>query len=613
MGVLRVILLGFLALLTVSSSGDENAHRGEDDDGFIKKAGCEGHQTGDQWGSSDHDKCFCEAPDSLCYHVDCLPGSEIFRDSNGLWDCEGRDITGLKGALRDRVKRIAMAAAFGIFTDVLGTVGFIADRIEAAQTTAQLNEIQDQIRALDRKVDELKRSVSDLQLGQEDLRQVFLYGRDELRLRNMLDTYAEMRISNGTYGGDIQAWADSVLGHGSDGVRQVLYNLLNMVDRPEGLFGGKSLFEIYHQQFIKECHTYTKRMLKKAAYVYGLIGGGYFVWIKALHIEGRTSEISKKAEDLEEKLESVQSSLQKYLHAGFGWQQIDGGLKFVSVGRSGVWGVDNRAQIFYRTGTYKNEASSGTGWVQIASNLKQISSGDGIVWGVNSRDEIFIRSGISSSSPEGSSWRRIPGGLKQVHVSSTSNQVWGVKTGDQIYRRTGITTSNPAGTNWQLVEGGLKYVSVGKAGVWGVNNNDEIFYRTGTSGNETSLGSGWERVDGSLKQITSGDGVVWGVNRSDQIFLRHGFTVGTPQGRSWQRIEGGLEELYISSSSNQVWGLTAAGSIYRRLGIVQTTEAEQRQDEELKELPMCGVSIPSHAALHTIYRECSLWDFTGAQ
>ncbi|XP_078679919.1 uncharacterized protein LOC144915421 isoform X2 [Branchiostoma floridae x Branchiostoma belcheri] len=205
---------------------------------------------------------------------------------------------------------------------------------------------------------------------------------------------------------------------------------------------------------------------------------------------------------------------------GTGWQYVSGRLKFVSVGRSGVWGVNSNDQIYYRTGTFRDEASAGSGWVRIDGALKQISSGDNIVWGVNSNDDIYIRQGICWSSPAGTSWRNIPGKLKQVHVSPTSNQVWGVNSGNSIYRRTGITASNPAGTGWQNIGGQLKFVSVGRAGVWGVNSNDQIYYRTGTSGNENVPGTGWERVSGSLKLISSGNGVVWGVNSNNQIYVR---------------------------------------------------------------------------------------------
>ncbi|KAI8495464.1 hypothetical protein Bbelb_269190 [Branchiostoma belcheri] len=205
------------------------------------------------------------------------------------------------------------------------------------------------------------------------------------------------------------------------------------------------------------------------------------------------------------------------------WQQISGQLmKFVSVGRSGVWAVDNYDRIYYRTGTYQNEASPGTGWVRIDGELEQISSGNNIVWGVN-RNNIWIRTGISARYPKGTGWRQIPGQLKQVHVSPTSNQVWGVNSGRSVFRRTGITTSNPAGTDWQQINGvAMKFVSVGRAGVWGVNSYNQNFYRTGTFCNEASAGYSWVQVGGGLKQITSGDGEVWGVNSNNQIYVRRG-------------------------------------------------------------------------------------------
>eukprot|EP00058_Branchiostoma_floridae_P004417 XP_002589905.1 hypothetical protein BRAFLDRAFT_81967 [Branchiostoma floridae] len=280
MGVLAVIFLGCAALLAASSSvavddkkeqqgvpervedinvnTPTNTGKGEDAlDGLTKKQGCEGRQ------------------------------------------------------------RFIFGLATGIFGVVASIVGFTVDRIESAQTTAQLNEIQDQIRELDRKVDELTQMVSDLQLGQEYLQQVILYARDELRLRNMLDTHAKMQISNGQYelpGYNIQDWADSVLSYRSDGVDQVLYNILNMVKPHSGVFGGKSLMEIYHLRLIDRdnLEKYTEKMQQKAAQIYGLIGGGYSVWITALRIKGRTSGIPAKAGEMKNELSTVGTSLLKY-------------------------------------------------------------------------------------------------------------------------------------------------------------------------------------------------------------------------------------------------------------------------------------------------------------
>ncbi|XP_035663415.1 uncharacterized protein LOC118407103 [Branchiostoma floridae] len=297
----------------LSAEEEKSLIRGMDDNGLTKKKGCQNHQVGDQWGTPEHDNCICEGSDRACYHVDCLSGSKIVGDSVGPWKCEvdvsTRGITGSALPVKESEKRIAALAAFGVFSGVVGIVNFIWSRVGAAKTTAKLNEIQDQIRALDRKVDELTQSVSDLQLGQQYLQQVILYGRDELRLRNMLDTLARMQVSDGTYTGtqDIAGWADSVLSHGSDGVQQALYNLLDMVNPQSALFGGKSL---------NKHDDPDVSMPQKVTQVYALIGGGYAVWMAALRIKGRTSEIETKAQEGQQKLKSLEPTLEKYLRYG---------------------------------------------------------------------------------------------------------------------------------------------------------------------------------------------------------------------------------------------------------------------------------------------------------
>ena len=41
------------------------------------------------------------------------------------------------------------------------------------------------------------------------------------------------------------------------------------------------------------------------------------------------------------------------------WQKIDGALKCVSVGPSGVWGCNKSDQVYYRTGTYGDVGGAG--------------------------------------------------------------------------------------------------------------------------------------------------------------------------------------------------------------------------------------------------------------
>ena len=53
-------------------------------------------------------------------------------------------------------------------------------------------------------------------------------------------------------------------------------------------------------------------------------------------------------------------------------------------------------------------------WQHIGGKLNWISSGKDIVFGVNRNGGIFYRAGMSSSSPVGTSWVRVPGKLSQV-------------------------------------------------------------------------------------------------------------------------------------------------------------------------------------------------------
>ncbi|KAI8490098.1 hypothetical protein Bbelb_321680 [Branchiostoma belcheri] len=260
-----------------------------------------------------------------------------------------------------------------------------------------------------------------------------------------------------------------------------------------------------------------------------------------------------------------------WAHAG--WERIDGTLDFVAVGRAGVWGVrSDDDYVYYRTGIYENEASSGTGWgllTNVNADLEQISSGMDTVWGVGRSGEVWARLlviGVDSDGLDGS-WPLLENKnnaqrMKQVYVSSTSNQVWGIDVEDRVRRRTGIMGDIVDGDGWETIDtkltyeedGDLKFVSVGRAGVWAVNSKGKVFHRTGTFENEDSSGTGWKHVGGvALKQISSGNGEVWVT------------TIEKLKDSDWQEIEGRLKQVYVSSSSNQVWGVMEDGSVYRRI------------------------------------------------
>ena len=54
------------------------------------------------------------------------------------------------------------------------------------------------------------------------------------------------------------------------------------------------------------------------------------------------------------------------------WKIVDGGLKDVSVGPAGVWGVNGADEIFYRTGTFRKPSKLGNGWELVSGEYQYL-------------------------------------------------------------------------------------------------------------------------------------------------------------------------------------------------------------------------------------------------
>lgn len=95
----------------------------------------------------------------------------------------------------------------------------------------------------------------------------------------------------------------------------------------------------------------------------------------SLAVGGRVSETrQRKSQGLRVGVNSaddifVRQGITKETPGGTGWKHIDGKLKQISVGKSGVWGVNAQNQIFYRTGTYDDNGSEGSGWQHVSGRF----------------------------------------------------------------------------------------------------------------------------------------------------------------------------------------------------------------------------------------------------
>jgi uncharacterized protein (AIM24 family) len=85
------------------------------------------------------------------------------------------------------------------------------------------------------------------------------------------------------------------------------------------------------------------------------------------------------------------------------WSEIPGRLIQVDVSPAEVvWGVNSDHMIFLKDGT--------TGkWRPIPGLLKHVSVGNAGVWGVNEKDQIWYRTGVSPGCLRGTGWLHIRG------------------------------------------------------------------------------------------------------------------------------------------------------------------------------------------------------------
>ena len=218
-----------------------------------------------------------------------------------------------------------------------------------------------------------------------------------------------------------------------------------------------------------------------------------------------------------------------------------------------AWAANKRRQIF----TYIRGK-----WYRVAGGLKHVSSGQAGVWGVSVSGYVYYRVGVAAKRPKGRSWKRVSGRLKQID-SGPRGLVCGVNKYNNIYCRTKISSRYRYGRSWIRIPGKLKYISCGDYGYWGVNKANNIYFRQGVS-RSNPLGSKWRRVPGKLRQIEAGKfGQVWGVSTSGRIYVRTRVTASKPWGAGWKMVKTRKQWRHITIGVGAVFGVATNGRVYR--------------------------------------------------
>ncbi|XP_053971353.1 tectonin beta-propeller repeat-containing protein isoform X1 [Hylaeus volcanicus] len=121
------------------------------------------------------------------------------------------------------------------------------------------------------------------------------------------------------------------------------------------------------------------------------------------------------------------------------------------------------------------------------------------IWAVATNGEALFRRGVSESCPVGVSWEHIPSDQALIGIScGPGGQVWAVGKNGSSYWRLGITPSKPAGVQWQNVEppagAHLKQISVGKDVVWALDTTGRLSVRREVQMNIFPEGTHWQTL-----------------------------------------------------------------------------------------------------------------------
>lgn len=226
---------------------------------------------------------------------------------------------------------------------------------------------------------------------------------------------------------------------------------------------------------------------------------------------------------------------------------IDGSLKQIDAGAGQVFGVNSGNSIFVRYGN---------NWVQVPGALKHVSVGPSGVWGVNGNNYIY--------KMVGGNWQQTQGLLKQIDAGG-DEFVAGVNMNGNTYclnRDPTMTVHSTDPIPWNLLPGALKYYSCGPYSCWGVNSGDQIYVMKGVTPSSCMGSNTWQNIPGALSMIeVSTDGSVYGVNAAGNVYRRDGITASNPAGTVWIQLNISGKSKHVSYDLGVLWVIRQDNSI----------------------------------------------------
>ena len=112
------------------------------------------------------------------------------------------------------------------------------------------------------------------------------------------------------------------------------------------------------------------------------------------------------------------------------WTLVPGGkMRQLSVGGETVWAVNPADEVFLRV--LSKAEPRGKEWTKIDGSMKTVSVGPtGVCWAVDKMDTVWRRLGAKSSNPIGSKWQSVTGRLSHISVGQAG--VWGISPKNEV-------------------------------------------------------------------------------------------------------------------------------------------------------------------------------------
>ncbi|KZC04781.1 Tectonin beta-propeller repeat-containing protein, partial [Dufourea novaeangliae] len=223
------------------------------------------------------------------------------------------------------------------------------------------------------------------------------------------------------------------------------------------------------------------------------------------------------------------------------------------------------------------------------------------IWAIASNGEALFRRGVSESCPMGVSWEHIPSDQALVGIScGPGGQVWSVGKNGSSYWRLGITSSKPAGVQWQNVEppagAHLKQISVGKDVVWALDTTGRLSVRREVQMNVFPEGTHWQTLPAMPNDPIHIDkckmrspnaallGKLYRLPNKKRSALENADINITPVyldifsdpsgiDMSVINVKQGFRHVSVAREQGQVWAVSGAGILCRRIGITDENPA----------------------------------------